>query len=865
MSVFQLGQRLQSTCHLSLRLFKTHLPLVLSRSLHTHVSEFQPDLKPLNSKISYFMRNGLLEEAQKLFDEMPQRNTVTWNAMIRGYFQNGHFDKAVTMFNQMPECDVVTYNTVIAGLVQKVDIDGARKVFDKMLHRDVVTWNSMLSGYVHNGFMEEAMWVFDRMPLKDVISWNLVLWGHVNSGSVDLAEKVFWGMSDPDVASWTIMLSGLVNAGRIVEARALFDDMPVKDIRAWKTIIGGYVENGEVLIAESLFWKMPEHDLDSWRSLVTGLARVGRVNDAMRLYMLMPQKCRLTWNSLCLELIRNGLVEESHALIEQCSFGDIVAFTNVIVGYFGLGEVENAVKLFELIATRDATMWNVVIFGLGENDYGEEGLKFFNRMKEEGPSPDEATFTSIMTICADLPTLHLGKQAHAQVIKTGFDYFVKVSNAVVTMYERCGNLDSALLAFSSMPNQDIVSWNAIICGFTHHGNGEKALEMFRKMRLTNIQPNHVTFVGVLSACSHAGFVDQGKQCFDFMRYKCFLQPTAEHYTTMIDLLGRSGLIDEAMSFLGQMREDRIEAPASIWGALIGACRIHNNIEVAELAGERLLEVDPYNTGVYMILAEMYLNSGRRDNAERILVRMKEQGAKKQPGCSWIEVNNCGHVFLAGDTSHPDFSSVHNVLDLMQMEMETGFLETDDISFQDFRVALEWAIVHSIEIDPLVISASIEAMGFLSSLVVKPSGKRAISKPKLVDEILRKGIYERLFLCKADAEEFILDTTNTYDSIFIDAYDGDDIFPHKLRNPSGPFLKNLNSDILNLDGSTPTVFQQILPMGKYVSGVYRAFKDELVGNGTRGHRDNYQGLGFTVSVPWVWNTSIVVCRGFELSG
>ncbi|KAK6914154.1 hypothetical protein RJ641_021475 [Dillenia turbinata] len=195
--------------------------------------------------------------------------------------------------------------------------------------------------------------------------------------------------------------------------------------------------------------------------------------------------------------------------------------------------------------------------------------------------------------------------------------------------------------------------------------------------------------------------------------------------------------------------------------------------------------------------------------------------------------------------------------------------------------IQGAIVHSVEIDPLVISASIEAMGFPSSSVVKPSGQRAISKPKLVDEILWKGTHERLFLYEADAEKFILDTTNTYDLIFIDAYDGDDIFPHKLWDPSGLFLKTLSnrlhpdhgtvvvnlhsdSDILNLDG-TKTVLPQILPMGKYVSGVCRAFKDVLVGNETCSHRNKYQGLGFTVSAPWVCNTSLVVCRGFELGG
>ncbi|KAJ0035975.1 hypothetical protein Pint_25156 [Pistacia integerrima] len=544
------------------------------------------------------MRSARIIDAENLFDKMPQRNTVTWNAMIRGYFQNGLFDKAMCLFNQMPERDAFSYNTMISGLMQSGNVDGAKEVFNGMVVRNVVTWNSMISGYVRNGLIDEAMRAFRDMPVRDVVSWNLVIGGLVNSERIDMAELYFKEMGARDVVSWTIMVSGLVRAGRIAEARKLFEEMPVKDIQAWNVMIAGYVENGCVDMAENLLRRMPVCDLNSWKQLINRLVNSRRINDAIRIFMEMPEKCQKAWNSIILGFMRNGLVKEAHAFLEKYPYSSIVSWTNVVVGYFEISEIESAVKVFELMTDRDATVWNVMIFGLGENDHGEEGLKFFIRMKESGPSPDEATFTSVLTICSDLPTLNLGKQIHAQATRTGLNQLTSVSNAMVTMYARCGNMQSALLEFSSMPTQDVISWNSIICGFAHHGDGENALEMFEKMILTDITPNDITFVGVLSACSYAGLVDQGKYYFDYMKDKCFLQPTSEHYTCVVDLLGRFGLIDEAMSFLNQMRADGIEVPPSVWGSLLGACRIHKNIKMGEIAGEKILEVEPHNSVTY---------------------------------------------------------------------------------------------------------------------------------------------------------------------------------------------------------------------------------------------------------------------------
>lgn len=628
------------------------------------------DLKPFNSKISNLMRNGLVGEAQELFDQMPHKSTVSYNAMIRGYFQNGFYEKAVYLYKQMPAHDTFSYNTMIFGLMQYGDVGGAEDVFESMEYRDIVTWNSLISGYVDNELMGDALRVFNAMPLKDVVSWNLVIGGLVKVREFDKAEELFRKMVTRDIASWTIMVKAFLDAGQIVEARKIFDDMPVKDIQAWNTMINGYVQNKFVEIAGGLFHKMPEKDGNSWSVIIDGFLSIGRTNDALRLFNEMPQKFQKSWNSIMLGFVKNSLVREAHAILEKSPLSGIVSWTNIMIGYFNMGEVENAMKVFQLMPALDATVWNVAIFGLGENDQIEDGIKLFIKMKEDGLSMDEATFTSFLTICSNLPSLNLGQQIHAEAIKVGIDCFTAVGNAFITMYFRCGNMDSALLEFNSMTCHDTISWNSIICGLAHHGHGEKAIAMFEKMRLSSVKPNQITFVGVLSACSHAGLVTRGKHYFNVMKNEYFLKLTNEHYTCMVDLLGRFGLIDEVMNLLNEMNIDGLEVHASVWGALLGACRMHKNMLVAEIAGEKILDLEPSNSGVYMILAEIYLENGRREKAYSMWIRMKEKGVKKQPGCSWIESSIGGKVFLAGDKSHPEFKSISCALDLIYQEMDT---------------------------------------------------------------------------------------------------------------------------------------------------------------------------------------------------
>ncbi|XP_071713614.1 pentatricopeptide repeat-containing protein At2g03880, mitochondrial-like [Rutidosis leptorrhynchoides] len=466
-----------------------------------------------------------------------------------------------------------------------------------------------------------------------------------------------------------------------VSTKAWYHACTVKTLPNLKPInskISTLMRNGFVAEAQKVFAKMPERNTVTWNAMISGYFRNGNIIKALQLFDEMPERDIFSYNTMISGLTRNGLIRECHAIIEKSPFRDIVSQTNLIIGYFSIGEVVNAVKLFDLMPTYDTTVFNVMIFGLGENDHSEDGMKLFIRMKKGNLPLDESTYTSVQTICSNLASLDLGKQTHALVIKSGINCFIPVSNAMLTMYARCGGLDFALLEFFSMSNHDIISWNSIICGLAYHGHGEKALEMFKRMTLTKVKPNHITFVGVLSACSHTGLVEEGKYYFNIMQYEHLIKPTSEHCTCIIDLFSRFGLIHEAVGILKNMIADGTEVSASVWGALLGACRLHKEYEVGKLVGERMLELEPSNTGAYMILKDMYLQSGNKKEAANVLVRMKEKAVKKQPGCSWTEVNNGGHVFVAGESSHPRFQNIVFHLDLIYKEMDvvcrskTGF-------------------------------------------------------------------------------------------------------------------------------------------------------------------------------------------------
>lgn len=286
---------------------------------------------------------------------------------------------------------------------------------------------------------------------------------------------------------------------------------------------------------------------------------------------------------------------------------------------------------------------------------GEEALQFQNQMLKAGIRPDHVTFLAVLTACCIVASLRQGKQSHAIVYKSGLASDVSISNALVTMYSKCGSLEDAVSVFELMISPDLVSWNAIIAAYGQHGNYDKALSLFEEMEKSGVKPDGVTFLSVLSACGHVGKVTQSLHLFESMAEHYGVEKKPEHYSCMVDLLGRSGKLEKAFQLVKEMPFD---ADVAVWGALLRGCGVHLNVELAEMAATRIFELEPSNSGAYIMLSNIYAAVGMWRNVTRMRWLMKENGVKKQPGYSWMEMGDKVHMFLGGDITHPEIGDIH---------------------------------------------------------------------------------------------------------------------------------------------------------------------------------------------------------------
>jgi len=292
-------------------------------------------------------------------------------------------------------------------------------------------------------------------------------------------------------------------------------------------------------------------------------------------------------------------------------------------------------------------------------------------MQNIGLKPDDVTLVGVLNSCANLGVLELGKWVHAYIDKNWIKADGYIGNALVDMYAKCGSIDQAFRVFQGMKNRDVYSYTAIIVGLAMHGEAEKALSIFSKMPSVGIEPDEVTFIGVLSACSHAGLVAEGQKYFEEMSRVYNLIPQTEHYGCMVDLLGRAGLINEAEEFIKNMP---IEPDAFVWGALLGACRIHGKVELGESVMRKLLEVEPERDGAYILMSNIYSSSNKWRDALKLRKAMKGKNMKKTPGCSSIELDGVVHEFRKGDKSHPKSKEIYKLLeDIMSQLKNYGHL------------------------------------------------------------------------------------------------------------------------------------------------------------------------------------------------
>ncbi|KAK9140540.1 hypothetical protein Scep_010221 [Stephania cephalantha] len=512
------------------------------------------------------------------------------------------------------------------------------------LHQNCFLLNQLISSCTTFHQTGLAEFAFSQSKQPNVFVYNAMIRGHVLWSSEIKALELYMEMLRVGVSVTTYTYSSLIKACTIGSARGFGEGVHCQISKSGfdsnffvqTPLIEFYSSFDRIVDARKVFDEMSERDAFAWTSMVSGLVRVGDVFGARALFDEMPVRNIASWNSM-------------------------------LAGYARLGDVVSASALFDEMPERDSITWTSMITCYSQNKQFREAIEVFEDMRIAGVSCDAVTMASVISACAHIGALEIGRDMHVYAMRNGFKLDVFIGSALVDMYAKCGSIENSLVVFFKLQEKNLFCWNAIIEGLGMHGYGERALEMFKMMEVERVKPNGVTFVGVLTACTHAGLVEEGRRCFTSMIHHYSVAPGIEHYGCMVDLLGRAGMLEEALELIESMV---VEPNAIIWGALLSGCKIHRNLEIAELALKKLMNSEPGNSGYYALLINTYAEANQWGEVARVRATMKEHGVEKKcPGSSLVEIAGMVHEFAASDNCHPMHSEIRALLIVLNEKLK----------------------------------------------------------------------------------------------------------------------------------------------------------------------------------------------------
>ncbi|BFG38187.1 hypothetical protein CerSpe_244610 [Prunus speciosa] len=435
------------------------------------------------------------------------------------------------------------------------------------------------------------------------------------------------------------------------DAQRVLDEMPVRNVVSWTAMISAYSKRGYASEALNLFPQM---------------LRSGTEPNEFTFATVLTSCTGGAWGF--------DLGRQIHSLIIKTNFeSHIFVGSSLLDMYAKAGRIYEARGVFDCLPERDVVSCTAIISGYAQLGLDEEALELFRQLQREGMTSNYVTYASVLTALSGLAALDLGRQVHNHVLRCELHSYVVLQNSLIDMYSKCGNLSYSRRIFDSMPERTVISWNAMLVGYSKHGMGKEVVKLFKLMKEENkVKPDSVTFLAVLSGCSHGGMEDRGLEYFYEMAEGANgIEPELEHYGCVVDLLGRAGRVEEAFEFIKKMR---FEPTAAIWGSLLGACRVHSNVEIGEFVGFRLLQIEPENAGNYVILSNLYASAGRWEDVRNVRELMVEKAVIKEPGRSWIELDQILHTFHASDRSHPRREEVSaKVKELSVKLKEAGYV------------------------------------------------------------------------------------------------------------------------------------------------------------------------------------------------
>ncbi|KAE8704809.1 Pentatricopeptide repeat-containing protein [Hibiscus syriacus] len=541
--------------------------------------------------------------------------------------------------------------------------------------------------------LKEAIQVLDQVEKSPASLYSTLIQLCCQNRSLNDGKTVHKHMKIsgflPGVVICNRLLDMYAKCGSLSDAQNLFDEMGERDLCSWNTLIYGYVRMGMLKEAKKLFDETPERDNFSWTAMISGYVRFDKPKEALELYRmkemsLLSKLNKFTVSSVLAASAAMGCLligKEIHGRITRAGLDmDDVVWSALMDMYGKCGSIAEARTVFDKLVDRDIVAWTAMIDRYFMDGRRAEGFELFRRLMESGIRPNEFTFAGVLNACADDAAGEIGKQVHGYMTRIYFNPLSFAASALVHMYSKCGNVENAKRVFNGMPQPDLVSWTSLINGYAQNGQPDEALEYFDLLLKSNTKLDHITFVGVLSACTHAGLVDKGLEYFHSIKDIHGLTHTADHYACIIDLLARSGRFWEAENIINKMP---MKPDKFLWASLLGGCRIHGNLELAEKSAKALFEIEPENPATYVTMANIYATAGRWEEVSNIRKLMDDKGVVKKPGLSWIEVKRERHVFIVGDTSHPKSKEIHEFLGKLSKRMrEEGYVPDTNFVLHD---------------------------------------------------------------------------------------------------------------------------------------------------------------------------------------
>lgn len=578
--------------------------------------------------------------------------------------------------------DVFIQNSLIHFYSECGEVDKGRKVFDEMSSRNVVSWTSLICGYSRANRMKEAVSLFFEMVEAGIKPNSVTMVCAISAcaklGDLDLGESVCACIGQSGVLINSVLVNALVDmymkCGGNDNAKHLFDECTDRNLVLYNTILSNYVRQGLPMEALGVLNELLRQGHRPDR--VTVLSAISASAELSDLFLGKQCHCYVLRNGLevwdCVTnavidmYMKCGELELGCRVFDRMLNKTLVSWNSLIAGLIRNRDVESALRIFNEMPERDEVSWNTIIGGLVQESLFDDAVELFREMQIREIRADKVTMVSVASACGYLGSLDLAKWIYSYIKKNEIQCDMRLDTALVDMFARCGDSQNAMLVFDQMKEKDISAWTAAIGSMAMEGNGERAVEIFHEMLKQGVKPDEIVFVAVLTACGHRGLVKQGKLIFKSMKEIHKIPPKIVHYGCMVDLLGRAGLLTEALDLIKTMP---MEPNHVVWGAFLAGCRTHRNEKLAADAADMLTGPAHERTGTHVLLSNIYASARKWADVAKVRLSMKERGIRKVPGSSSVEINGTAHEFTSGDGSHPSAAHIEPMLDEMNRRLK----------------------------------------------------------------------------------------------------------------------------------------------------------------------------------------------------